>query len=186
MNSTELELQTLKYPIGNFKVPEAYSNTLISECKQTIAGFADVIQDKVKGLTHEQLNWKYRPNGWTVKQVVHHCADSHMNAFIRFKWTLTENKPLIKPYHEASWAELPDSLEGDVEDSLTILKGLHRRFAVLLNNLDQDDLEKTFVHPDWDDPLSLNMTLCLYAWHCKHHLAHIDNALKSKGIYNNQ
>ena len=184
MKVEEIELQTLKFPVGKFKVPEAYTNELIHDSKLVIVNFMNVLEPKVKGLTEEQLSWRYRPNGWTIKQVIHHFADSHMNAFIRFKLALTEDVPIIKPYVEAAWAELPDSLDNEVEDSLMILRGLHKRFAKLLENLDAVDLDRKFTHPDWNKDLPLKMNICLYAWHCRHHLAHIDNALRSRGIYN--
>jgi len=118
------------------------------------------------------LQTPYRPEGWTVQQLVHHIADSHMNAYIRFKLALTENKPIVKPYDEKLWAELPDSKLVDVSVSLDLIKSLHKRWTILLKQLTEEELEKEYLHPE-SGMKNLKETICHYAWHCNHHLAHI-------------
>jgi len=134
----------------------------------------------VSGLTAEQLNTPYRDGGWTIKQVVHHVADSHMQAYGRVKLALTEKMPTIKPYSEALWADLPDSVETPVEVSLALFKALHTRFTTLLRSLKEEDWAKGFHHPE-RGPMSLDMVLALYTWHGEHHLAHINGAKQQHG-----
>lgn len=180
---TAEELIKLKFPIGKFQKPEMYTETLNQENIKVIRDFPKVLKKMVDGLKEEQLNWVYRPNGWSIKQVVHHCADSHMNAFIRFKLALTEDNPVIKPYDQAAWALLSDAKDFGIESSLNLLSGLHSRFAEMLSGLNTQNLDKTFTHPEWNKHLPLKMNLSLYAWHSKHHTAHIKNAIISKGKY---
>jgi len=124
-------------------------------------------------LSEVQLDTAYRPGGWTVRQVVHHCADSHMNSFIRFKLALTEENPTIKPYHEDKWAEMADAKNLPIEPSLKILEGLHDRWAILIKSLSDQDLQKTFYHPANQKTITLATTIALYAWHSRHHLEHV-------------
>lgn len=161
-----------RYPIGQFEKPDFISKLELSGWIRIIAGFPAEIASEVLSLTAEKLDTPYRDGGWTVRQVVHHCADSHMNAFIRFKMALTETDPIIKPYYEAIWAELPDS-KIRLEPSLNILKGLHERWTKLLESLDDEDLKRRYVYPEHRRPIPLDEVIGLYAWHCKHHLAHI-------------
>lgn len=135
----------------------------------------------IDGLSGEQLDTPYRPGGWTVRQVVHHVPDSHMNAFIRFKLALTEENPTIKPYDEAAWAQLADARETPIETSMTLLTSLHERWVGLLRSLTPTDFRRTLNHPDWDAPLSLDTMLALYAWHGRHHTAHITNLRQRMG-----
>lgn len=162
----------VRYPIGQFEKPNLINKQELSGWIRTIAGFPKEIASEVLSLTDEQLDTPYRDGGWTVRQVVHHCADSHMNAFIRFKLALTETDPIIKPYYEALWAELPDS-KIHLEPSLNLLKGLHERWSKLLESLDDEDLKRTYVHPEHGRPIPLDEVIGMYAWHCNHHLAHI-------------
>jgi hypothetical protein len=175
-----MNLETLKYPIGTFKKPTSFSKEQIQGYIQTIHDFPEWIKKEVILLSDEQLDTPYRPDGWSIRQVVHHCADSHMNAFIRFKLTLTEEKPTIRPYQEALWAKLPDS-QMPVEPSLQILEGLHARMAVLWQNMDDDKLKKRYVHPQYQTEFSLAEAMALYDWHSRHHLAHITSLKKQKG-----
>lgn len=178
-----MDLDALKYPIGKFQRPETYTAESLQSWISRIETFPKEIMNLADNMDEEQLNWKYRPDGWTVKQVVHHCADSHLNSFIRFKWTLTEETPTIKAYHEGLWAELADSLSDDIQPSLDLIKGLHKRWTVLLKSLMPEDLEKSFIHPESGKNITLKQNIALYAWHCDHHLAHLRNALKSAGKY---
>jgi hypothetical protein len=130
-------------------------------------------------MTEEQLNTPYRPEGWTVKQVIHHLADSHMNAYIRFHWALTEDQPKIKAYDEKSWAELPYQNNVAVETSILLLSSLHERWVVLMNNMSDEEFDKIYVHPDGDKVYVLRKVALIYAWHGSHHIAHI-TALKER------
>lgn len=170
----------LRFPIGEFVFPTAITEVQIKNSIQTIDQFSKEVEQLVSPLTKEQLNWKYRPNGWNIQQVIHHCADSHMNSFIRFKLALTEDKPVVKPYFEDRWAELIDA---DIESSLLLLNGLHTRWVVLLNALSGEQLTRVFIHPEHGLEISIEQNICFYGWHCKHHLAHIKQALEYKGEF---
>ncbi|MFB9077523.1 YfiT family bacillithiol transferase [Flavobacterium procerum] len=177
---TELDLEKLKYPIGKFIAPENYSIVYIEEKINEIETLPNRLEKEVLHLTDEQLDTPYRPDGWTVRQVVHHCAESHMNCFIRIKWALTENNPVIKAYDEVLWAELPDDLKMPIEPTLNLLKGLHARLAFIMKNLTESDLEKTFIHPSDNSENKIKKIIGSYAWHGNHHLAHITTLKKYK------
>ena len=132
----------------------------------------------VEPLSEEELNKTYRPEGWTIRQVVHHVFDSHINAFIRFKWSLTEDNPTIKAYHEDRWAELSDSAQTPVDVSLNGLAALHFRWSVLMRAMDEEQFKRTFFHPQSKQSYGLEAMAGMYAWHGKHHLEHIKIALK--------
>lgn len=155
----------------------------LNNCIEEISLFPKRLEALISNITKEQLHWCYRPDGWTIKQVVHHCADSHMNSLIRFKLALTENNPIIKPYNEAKWANLTDGLDNDISDSVLILKGLHSKWVLLLKSLNKEQLKRRFVHPEHGEEFSVSDTIGNYAWHCNHHLAHIKNALDSNGRF---
>ena len=165
-----------RYPIGTFAfdgdVSEAARAARIAELEAA----PRLLRTALGGLTQEQLDTPYRPGGWTLRQVAHHVPDSHMNAYVRFKLALTERAPTIKPYDEAKWAELPDTRETPVEVSLALLDCLHRRWVTLLRALDPADFSRTFVHPEQSRAMTLDMALALYAWHGKHHVAHVKGA----------
>ena len=169
-------LEKLKYPIGKFQVDGIINKTQIEEWIKQIEVLPAKLRDAVKNLTKEQLNTPYRPGGWAVRQVVHHVADSHLNAYIRFKLALTEDKPVIKPYDEKRWGELPDYQLG-VEEPLVFLDSLHKRWVNLLTHLSEMDLEKEFLHPE-SGTKNLKETIGHYAWHGNHHLAHITSLKK--------
>ncbi|MDO5608135.1 MAG: putative metal-dependent hydrolase [Capnocytophaga sp.] len=174
----EQNIEKLKYPIGKFASPENIGKEQLEDWIKTIEEFPSKLKDEVKNLNDNELEKTYRPNGWTIAQVVNHCADSHTNALIRFKLALTEDTPTIKPYAENLWAELPDSKNFPVGHSLKTLEGLHARWVYLLKNLTESELEKHYFHPEKNEKISLKTTIGLYAWHCEHHLAHIINAKK--------
>jgi hypothetical protein len=169
-----------RYPIGHF-VPDA---TPTPETRarhmETIAQLPSRMRQAVAGLNPSQLDTPYRDGGWTVRQVVHHVPDSHLNAYIRFKLTVTEDTPTIKPYDEDAWARLKDSELTPVEVSLALLDSLHARWTVLLRSLPAESFQRRFVHPE-SGPHDADWLLGLYAWHCRHHVAHITELRKRMG-----
>lgn len=178
-----MNLERLQYPIGKFQTPDSINDQQLNEWIETIANFPLKIAEMCGSLSEESLNWVYRPDGWTIKQVVHHCGDSHINSFIRFKLALTEDEPTIKPYHENLWAELEDSLDNDISYSLELLKALHYRWVRLLHSLSSEQLLRQFVHPEHGKKFTLGETIANYAWHCNHHQAHIEQAIFHKGQF---
>ena len=175
-----MNIEQLKYPIGKFKMPDTVTSETIEKFILVIESFPARLKTEVENLTDEQLDTPYRPEGWTIRQVVNHCADSHMNALIRFKLALTEDKPTITPYFEERWAELADSKTMPIESSLIILDGLHQRWIFLLKSLTEDDLKKSYLHPQNGREYRLEENMGLYAWHCNHHLAHITELKKRR------
>ncbi len=167
-----MESNDLRYPIGKFQFPAAVSGSDRELFIEQIAEAPANLRAALDGLTPEQLDTPYRPGGWTVRQVVHHVPDSHMNSYIRFRWALTEDDPPVKGYDEARWAELPDARTGPVEMSLALLDAIHVRWTALLRALSEQDLARTFRHSELG-PLRLDRVLALYAWHGRHHVAHI-------------
>jgi uncharacterized damage-inducible protein DinB len=168
---------SLRYPVGPFDMesePDAKERLQLID---QIAETPSRLRAAVRGLSDEQLDTPYRPGGWTVRQVVHHVPDSHLNSYVRFKLALTEDKPTIRPYMEDRWAELEDSRITPLEVSLSLLEALHERWVLLLRSLSTEDFERTFRHPDLG-LVSLNKNLALYAWHGRHHIAHITSLAK--------
>ncbi len=178
-----IDLEKLKYPIGIFRKPDHIATELIDDWKKIIQYFPTELEKTIEFLDLEKLNWIYRPYGWSIKQVIHHCADSHMNAFIRFKLTLTEENPIIKPYEEAKWAMLSDGNSDAISSSIFILKGVHLRWNLILNTMCANDFEKNYFHPENQKAFTLAEALGIYAWHCNHHLAHINQALYFKNQF---
>ena len=168
----------LRYPIGKFEVPVSYTPAEIHNWINVIKTLPGKMRHAIIGLNDTQLDTPYRPGGWTIRQVVHHVADSHMNACIRFKWAMTEDNPTIKAYQQTDWALLPD-YKLPVEASLKILDGLHQRLVALFEGFSEDDWNRTFIHPESGATISLKRNLAMYAWHSKHHLAHITNTVKN-------
>src|SRR5215472_12193164 len=166
-----------RFPIGKFH----YDGLPTTEQKQqfiaAIASTPASLRAAIKGLSEAQLDIPYRDGGWTVRQVVHHVPDSHMNSYVRFKLALTENEPTIKTYAEDRWAELADSKATPIEVSLTLLDSLHDRWVRLLRALSPEEWKRTFRHPELG-PMTLEKTLALYAWHGRHHVAHITELRK--------
>lgn len=161
-----------QYPVGKFQRPAQFEKGALEEQIRIIASFPADLKNVVAGMTDAQLNTPYREGGWTVKQVVHHCADSHMNSFIRFKLGLTEENPAIKPYAEAAWAEGKD-YSADISTSLQIIEGVHARWTILLQSMQESDYMKTVFHPQHKRDIPLYELLALYVWHSKHHLGHV-------------
>jgi hypothetical protein len=161
----------LRYPIGKFQRVENVTESQRRAFIDAIAETPAKLKAAVGGLNDRQLDTPYRPGGWTVRQVVHHLPDSHLNSFVRFKLALTEEEPTIKPYDEARWAELADS-KAPIELSLPLLENLHERWVLLLNSLTPADWQRKFRHPE-RGPMTLADNLQIYAWHGRHHVAHI-------------
>lgn len=175
---TESELYQLKFPIGEFEAPQEMSAVEIERGIKIIEQLPEQLKEAVIDLSENQLDTPYRPGGWTVRQVIHHLPDSHLNSYIRFKWALTEDSPIIKAYQEADWANLLDYEITPIEISLNLLKSLHQRWVILLKNLEQEDFRKIFIHPETNKENRLDTTIASYAWHSQHHLAHIVNLKK--------
>jgi len=181
---TEEELFKLRFPIGKFQHPKEINEKLIGSWISILETFPAQLEDALSGVSEEALDYAYRPDGWSVKQVVHHLADSHMNAFIRTKMALTEDGPTIKAYIESGFAKLPDANNYEIGNSLMILKGLHARYVSLLKSMSEQDFGRTYVHPESKYTYRMDGVLALYAWHSMHHLGHVKQALSSGGAYN--
>ncbi|WOD43633.1 YfiT family bacillithiol transferase [Hwangdonia lutea] len=177
----EQELQKLKYPIGQFESPKVISQKHIENWITILEHFPNRLETLVENLSDQQLDTAYRLDGWTVRQVVHHLSDSHLHSYVRFKWTLTEENPVIKPYFEDRWAALNDSKTAPIAMSLNLLKAIHFKLVYLLKTLSDHDLNKYFIHPDTNNKVILKNNIGIYAWHSNHHYAHIQNLLKRKG-----
>lgn len=170
----------LSYPIGKFEWTGPNSAEQRAKFIHEIAGVPRHLVSAVAGLSEAQLDTPYRAGGWTVRQLVHHIADSHMNAYIRFKLALTENEPMVKPYDEKAWAELPDS-KLPIDVSLTLIDSLHERWAVLLRCMKTEDFARKLRHPELGI-VELDRYVALYAWHGKHHVAHVTELRKREGF----
>ncbi len=173
-------MDDLKYPIGKFKMTGEVSPAARLQYIREIAQTPGALRAAVKGLSDSQLDTPYRPGGWTLRQVVHHLPDSHMNSYIRFKLAGTEDNPAIRTYEEQLWAELPDAKSGPVAMSLDLLDALHIRWVAHLNNLAPAGFARAFVHPALG-PVPLDKALALYAWHGRHHVAHITSLRARQG-----
>jgi len=164
--------------MGKFDCPNNISKSHIENWISILEHLPKRLENLVKALSDTQLDTVYRPGGWTIRQVVHHLSDSHHHSYTRFKWTLTEDKPVIKPYYEDRWAELVDSKSAPIEMSLNHLKAIHSKLVYLLKSLSDDDLNKCFIHPETNTEVPLKKNIGIYAWHSNHHYAHIENLLK--------
>lgn len=182
MNDNELE--KLRFPIGKYTPPTSVNEKQIEEWIAIIREFPANVEKRVSALDSNQMLWIYRPDGWSIAQLVHHCADSHMNSWIRFRLALTEDNPTIRPYFEDRWANLPGATDPNVEDSAALLAALHKKWSEMLESLTKEDLSRTYVHPEHGQVFTVYETVGNYAWHCAHHLAHIDLAIQSKGTFN--
>jgi hypothetical protein len=173
-------MNDLRYPIGRFVPPAASTHETRNAAIDAISATPAQVRRAVEGLDEDQLDTPYRPDGWTVRQVVHHVPDSHLNAYVRLKLALTEDAPTIKPYDEAAWALLADTPSVPVDVSLSLLDALHRRWVALLRSMTPDDFAREYIHPETGRH-SIDHLLALYAWHGPHHVAHIVGLRKRSG-----
>ncbi|MBA2301332.1 MAG: putative metal-dependent hydrolase [Acidobacteria bacterium] len=162
----------LRYPVGQLTYDQDVTPGKRTAWIRQIAEAPEALRTAVAGLSDAQIERPYRPEGWTVRQLVHHVADSHMNAYIRFKWTLTEDNPTIKAYDQKAWSAVADTRLTPVTVSLDLLDAIHRRWVVLLESLKAEDWERPLVHPE-NGPMTLDQLLQVYAWHGRHHVAHV-------------
>ena len=169
----------LRYPIGKFQAKESYSKEEVAEFIQRIESLPLKLHSAVVSLSDTQLDTPYRDGGWTVRQVIHHMADSHSNAYIRIKWTLTEPTPIIKAYDEKLWADTPETTL-PIFLSLNVLQALHAKMVALAKTIPHESLSKKFIHPESKKEVRLDQLLGTYAWHGEHHLAHITSLKERK------
>ena len=170
----------LRYPIGQFQRPKSYADESRKRAIAAIVATPKNLRAAVRGLSDKQLDTPYRPEGWTVRQLVHHVPDSHMNAYIRTRLALTEDNPTIKPYDEAKWAELADAKSAPIEPSLAMLEAIHERWVRLLRSMTPAQFSLPFTHPE-HGPLDLDWLVALYEWHGAHHTAHVTELRKRNG-----
>ncbi|MCC8409654.1 putative metal-dependent hydrolase [Mucilaginibacter sp. UR6-1] len=173
--------EQMRYPIGKFQPPASYTDDDLYRWMNDIRMLPGQLRQAVIGLNDDDLNTPYRQGGWTLRQVVHHVADSHMNSITRIKLALTEDNPTIKPYEEAYWA-LQADYHLPVEPSLKMLEGIHQRMIALFESFTENEWERTFIHPETGATNSLKKTLATYSWHGRHHLAHITETRKKYGF----
>ena len=174
-------LESLRYPIGKFKSPDLISDEQLEEWIDILESFPKKLESLVSSLNDEQLDTPYRDGGWTIRQVVHHLSDSHHHSYIRFKWALTEDKPVIKYYFEDRWAELQDTKTGPIKMSLDHLSAVHFKLVYLLRSMNNNDFSRSFIHPEHNEEVPLRKNVGIYAWHSQHHYAHIKNLMERKG-----
>jgi uncharacterized damage-inducible protein DinB len=170
----------LSYPIGKFAKPTSFSAESRAATIAAIAATPAALRTAVAGLSDAQLDTPYRPGGWTVRQVVHHVADSHMNAFIRLKLALTEETPTVKPYAEGAWAQLADN-RLPIDPSLAIVEAVHLRWVTVMQAMSQDQFSRGLMHPE-NGPMTVDGMLALYAWHGRHHVAHVTGLREREGM----
>jgi hypothetical protein len=170
---SEHDLEALRYPIGRYTKPVSFDPAALKPLISQFEALPLWLDYAIENLDAEQLHTPYRPGGWTIVQVIHHIADSHMNAYIRFKLALTEDNPTIKPYEEAAWAETPDIEATPVNVSVTLLHALHRRWSDAMRRLEDAQWERSFFHPEQQRSIPLWELTALYAWHGRHHVEHI-------------
>lgn len=177
----EASVTDLRYPIGKFAYDGAMTDARRAACVARISAAPAALRAAVAGLSDAQLDTPYRPDGWTVRQVVHHVPDSHLNAYVRMRLALTENVPTIKPYEEARWAELPDARTLPVEVSLALLEALHVRWTALLRTFGAVEGARQLRHPEHGRLMTIDELLALYAWHGEHHVAHVTSLRDRSG-----
>jgi hypothetical protein len=167
-----IDIELLKFPIGRFSAPKNINSDQVSKSIEYLTNFPTYLDQTVTRITLSEQETPYRPGGWTIKQVIHHLADSHMSAFSRFKLALTEDNPTIKPYDEAAWANLGDA-NLEIDSSLVIINAIHYKWSRLLKSMHNADFQRTYFHPEKQRSQTLAEVTLMYTWHSKHHLAHI-------------
>jgi len=171
----------LRFPIGKYSPPETITEEHVAGWIEDIKQYPQTIRSLVEGMTEEQLNTPYRPDGWTVRQVVHHTSESHLNSIIRFKWGLTEDEPKIKAYNQTEWAETADVNETPIELTLDFLDLLHAKWVLLLSSIKGDQWKRGILHPETGTRMQLDWLAGMYAWHGKHHAAHVSGLIEREG-----
>jgi DinB family protein len=170
-----------RYPVGKLQIPASITPDARKQMMDEIAAAPAKFRAAFQGLNEAQLGTPYREGGWTLRQVAHHVPDSHLNAYCRLKFALTEDKPTIKPYDESLWANLADTRDTPIETSLALLENLHSRWDRLWRSLKTDDFARRLIHPDYPDPKNIDWLLCVYSWHGRHHTAHVTTLRQQKG-----
>jgi len=174
-----MDIAQLKYPIGKFNAPGQFNAEQLEIFKTHISEFPYKLKSTLLHLPESKLDNAYRPEGWTARQVVHHLADSHINSYIRYRWTLTEKRPTIKAYNESDWSLLPDAMHGPIHYSVDILSAIHAKWSYFMNQLEESDFRKSFIHPEYGKELDLYYLTALYAWHGNHHIGHLKIVVNS-------
>ncbi len=177
---SEDELEQLKYPTGKLSYEQHYSDTIRENLITRIERLPADLRAVTISLQAVELSYRYRPDAWNIRQIIHHVSDSHINAYIRLKLTLTEDNPTIKPYNENKWAVTTDALQDNLELSLSITENIHKKLVLLLRNMKEADFERTYFHPEMKRNVPLTHLLSMYAWHGHHHLAQIKVAREKK------
>ncbi|MBC3539046.1 YfiT family bacillithiol transferase [Rufibacter sediminis] len=180
METSTLPLELLRYPLGRYEAPPLYGSAFVKQSLTSLEALPAKLRAAVHPLSDEQLDTPYRPGGWTLRQVVHHVADSHINAYTRFRLALTEDIPVIKPYQESPWAYLHDAHWADPALSLQLLEALHQRWIILLRSLCMEEWHRSFYHPESGE-VYLFQAAGMYAWHGEHHVGHIDSLKQRMG-----
>lgn len=176
-----MALEKLKYPIGKFICPKTITDEQVKTWIEDLELLPSRVNELVQNLNHEQLETPYRPGGWTVRQLIHHMADSHHHSYTRFKWALSENAPIIKAYEEKDWSELFDAKTAPIALSIHYLNALHAKLVYLLKGLSPSDLKREYIHPEGNIRVSVAENMGKYAWHSNHHLAHIKGLIIRNG-----
>ena len=177
------DLDTLRYPVGRLpRLREPLDRSARAEHIKVIEDLPSRLKSLVGGLADAQLDRRYRSGGWTVRQVIHHLADSHINAYVRMKLAATEDAPMVKTYEEARWAELPEARTGPIDMSLALIEALHRRWVSFLRALPEPDLQRPFMHPEWGR-VTIEESITMYSWHCRHHEAHVATAVGGQASF---
>ncbi len=176
----DLAAPDLRYPIGQYRPPETIGRAHLNAWIADLEALPANLRRAVDSLSDNQLETRYRPGGWTIRQIVHHIPDGHLNSYTRFRLGLTEHTPTVKPFEEAAWAELSDAKSGPIEPSLALTDGLHQRWTMLLRSLSDDDFKRTVRHPERGE-MALDWILGYFAWHSRHHVAHILNSRRREG-----
>jgi len=171
-----IDIELLKYPIGKFLKPDHVLDKNLKDSTLYLREFPSYLEETIKDFSDNQLDTPYRPGGWTVKQLIHHLSDSHMNALMRFKLALTEDSPTIKPYDEAAWAKLADYTL-PISESIPLIRGIHSKWTIILDSMSTDDFKRTYFHPESKLYVPLSEVTLMYQWHSMHHLAHIQHLI---------